>query len=124
LETATGAERAKLEKDSIEAQRKYEDAANRYRDEYQQASDAMIKQIHSDLSQELKRLADERGLDVIHAHPIHPARDLQDERWTEMTRIEHLLRSQAMVPIYLRDGVDLTAELVERLNARYDREDK
>lgn len=122
LATATGDDKVRLANEMIEARRKFEDAERTLRETLDKEAADHLKGLYADIAAAVKALADERGLDVVYAHPGHPVRMFEQSKENPQAAIDLLLRPQAVQPLFLRDEVDLTAEVVKRLNAKADRE--
>lgn len=92
--------------------------------ELDKESAIILRELHSEIVAVIEALADERGLDVVYGVPGHPRRMFEQIQGGEGSVLELQLGSKALTPIFLRNEVDLTAEVVKRLNARADREKK
>jgi Skp family chaperone for outer membrane proteins len=123
MEAATGEEKAKLSIDLIEARRKYEDAERTLKETIDKEAADHLKGLYADITTAVRAVADERGLDVMYSHPAHPARMFEQSKDNPQLAIDLVLRPPALQPMFLRDEVDLTAEVVKRLNAKADREE-
>ena len=124
LATADGEEKAKLEKEIRDGRRKFDDSESEFKAELDREATAHLKELYADISGLIEKLAQERGLDVVYAYPAHPKRVFDQNKGREQQIIDLQLRATAVTPLFLRDELDLTAELVKRLNAKADREKK
>lgn len=124
VEEADAEDRPKLEKELREGRRLFEDSESTFKSDLDKEASAILKELHADVCGMIERLADERGLDVVYGYPAHPKRAFEQNKGSEQSIIDLQLRATAAMPLYLRDEVDLTAELVRRLNAKADREKK
>lgn len=124
VESATGDEKNRLTDEMTEARRKFEDAQKTFQQEIDRESATHLKELYAEISTAIGQMAAERQLDAVYAHPGHPQRVIDQAKDNPMQAMDLLLRPSAMHPLYLKDSVDMTADLVERLNAKYDREEK
>lgn len=124
LATADGEEKAKLEKEIREGRRKFDDTESELKAGLDKEAATHLKELYADISGLTEKIADERGLDVVYAYPAHPKRVFDQHKGREQQIIDLQLRATAITPLFLRDEVDLTSELVRRLNAKADREKK
>jgi hypothetical protein len=106
----------------IAAQRAFEDAERETKTRHEEIWVDYLKACHGDIYPVLRELAKEKGIDAIHGYfaPFDEA----GVKGIEKSAIEHFFRSPNVNLLYLDKAVDLTDELLERLNAKYEAERK
>jgi Skp family chaperone for outer membrane proteins len=115
--TAQGDRKIELEQEAVELQRKFEDEERGIRQDLDRRAAGALRQMHQEFTRVIERVAKERNLDVVHAYPAKP--DRPPERMPEAQYLDMFFRPPAMTPLYLKDGVDLTNEVVSRMNKAY-----
>jgi hypothetical protein len=63
----------------------------------------------------MTEFAKDRGLDVVEAFPAAPTPD--EKRTPQVAQL--MLQTPALVPFYLKPELDVTDEIIERLNKKY-----
>ena len=116
-ETTTGPERDAATRELVVLRRKFEDGESKMKFELDHESTKILVELYENIDAELKLLAEDRQLDAIYGHPSHPVRTKAEQKANPQLYIDVMLRASAIQPLYLRDSVDLTGELVKRLNA-------
>lgn len=106
------------------AAKKYNEAATAHTADVQKKAIDLWAELYADVSSAVRQIADERQLDVVYAFTLHPDRPVKVAGFNPEHKGATLLGKEQTQPLYLRDEVDLTAELVKRLNAKADREKK
>jgi Skp family chaperone for outer membrane proteins len=115
--TAQGERKIELEQEVVETQRKFEDEERGIRQDLDRRAADVLRQMHQEFARVIEQVARERNLDVVHAYPAKP--DHPPERMPEAQYLDMFFRPPAMTPLYLKDGVDLTTEVVSRMNKAY-----
>lgn len=118
IEAATGQEKTRLEQVALDARRNYEDAERSVKEELDKASNEELVKLFGEINKAIRELAEEKQLDAVYIHPVHPDRGMEEAKNTPQLFIDMMLRASAMQPIYLRESVDLTDEVVKRLNSK------
>jgi Skp family chaperone for outer membrane proteins len=95
---------SEIKKIDAEAQKELTDASNN-----------TIVQVYEQIKSAIRELAEERGLDVVECFPA--ASRVEDERSPQVAQL--MLQTPALIPFYLRPDVDLTQDVIERVNKRY-----
>lgn len=108
-------QKRKLENDIVTARRQMEDLDRTAQRELADRSQKIVVEIYKDLNLVTAALAKEYELDAVLAHPANPNAIVPAE-------IEALLRSPGMVPLFVDKGSDFTAEVLKRMNAKFDEE--
>ncbi len=111
---ATGKDKLLAEKELVEAQRKYEDADRRHRTFLETFSQKQLSAMYTVCQKEIATLAKEYKLDVVYFCPITPK--YLPQKADEPAKVNLYFQPTAMMPVYLNDGMDITKELLERLN--------
>lgn len=112
---AFGEEQVKLAAELRDAGRKFEDAERDAVAAVDKESLAALVELQAEFAREIEGLARERQLDVVYAHPISLDRMLGELGKTTQA-MDMYFRPHGMQPLYLKAGVDLTGDLIGRLN--------
>jgi len=118
---ATGAEQDKLGLELRDVARKLEDTDRALRTEVEKEANASLMEMQADFAREFEAMARERQLDVIFAHPSNFEKLFAEAGKTQQT-LQMYFQPSALQPMYLRAEMDLTGELLDRLNKRYSAE--
>jgi Skp family chaperone for outer membrane proteins len=118
VEGAAGQEKTRLEQVALDARRNMEDAERTIKEELDKLANDELKKLYSDITTVIRELAEEKQLDAVYVHPAHPERGYEEAKQAQHSFIDIMLRASAMQPIYLRDSVDMTGEVLKRLNAK------
>jgi Skp family chaperone for outer membrane proteins len=118
VEGATGQEKTRLEQVALDARRNFEDTERSIKEELDKLANVELLKLFSEITAAVRVLAEEKQLDAVYIHPVHPDRGMEEAKATPQLFIDMMLRASALQPIYLRDSVDLTGELLKRLNAK------
>lgn len=116
LAGATGKEKTEAEKDLIEAQRKLEDADRKHRAYLESFSQKQLALMYTQCQKEIANLAKEYKLDVVYFCPVTPKYLPQGAE--DPNKVNLYFQPNALIPVYLNDGMDLTQELLQRLNQK------
>lgn len=112
--TAAGDDKARLDREVVEAQRTFEDAERAARTELDRDSAKALADFYKICQAELAAMAKEMNLDVVYFCPVTP-HDIAGKPLPPH-QVDLFFRPPALMPVYLKDGVDLTADLLDRLN--------
>lgn len=112
--TAAGEDKTRLDREVVEAQRTYEDAERNARTEIDRDSAKILGEFYKRCQAEVATMAKEMNLDVVYFCPITP--HAIADKALAMPQMELFFRPPALMPVYLKDGVDLTSDLLDRLN--------
>lgn len=115
--TAQGDRKLELEQEAVEVQRKFEDEERGVRQDLDRRATEVLRQMHQEFALAIEQVAKERNLDVVHAYPAKP--DRPPEGMPEARYLDMFFRPPAMTPLYLKDGVDLTNDVVSRMNKAF-----
>jgi Skp family chaperone for outer membrane proteins len=118
MEGSTGQERSRLEQVALDARRNFEDAERTAKAEIERTTNEELKKLFNDITLAIREMAEEKQLDAVYIHPVNPAHGLEESKANPQLFIDMMMRASAMQPIYLRDSVDLTGELLKRLNSK------
>ncbi len=118
MEGATGQEKTRLEQVALDARRNLEDSERTFKEELDKLANVELLKLFKDINAAIHELADEKQLDAVYIHPVHPDRGLEEAKNTPQLFIDMMLRATALQPVYLRDTVDMTAELLKKLNTK------
>jgi Skp family chaperone for outer membrane proteins len=118
MEGAAGTERNRLEQVALDARRNFEDAERTAKADLDRMANDELKKLYSDITTVIKELAEEKQLDAVYLHPAHPERGYEEAKQAQHTFIDLMLRTNALQPVYLRDSVDMTGEVLKRLNSK------
>lgn len=121
LQRATGDDRDKLATEMRDVSRKMEDADRDLRSAVDKEAQAALAEMQGDFARELEAMARERQLDVIYGHPANYEKLFAASGKTQAT-LQMYFQPPAMQPLYMRAEMDLTKNLIERLNASYEAE--
>lgn len=111
---AGGDDKIRLDREAVEAQRTFEDAERTARTEIDRDAAKALADFHKACQAEIAALAKELNLDVVYFCPVTP-RDIADKPLAA-PQLDLFFRPPATMPVYLKDGVDLTNDLLDRLN--------
>jgi Skp family chaperone for outer membrane proteins len=120
--TAAGDARAELEREAVAALEKYQDTEKKTRADIDSQSARVLRTLHHQVSDIVAGLARERNLDAVYAYPASGTRGLTAEQRDSTLFFDMYFRPPAMAPIYVRDSVDLTDEVLRRMDALYEAE--
>lgn len=112
--TAAGDDKARLEREVIDAQRTFEDAERTARADLDRDSGKILAEFSKRCHAEVAAMAKDLNLDVVYFCPITPL-GLADKQLAP-PQLDLYFRPPALMPAYLKNELDLTGELVERLN--------
>lgn len=112
---AVGEEQVKLAVELRDAGRKFEDAERDAVAAVDKEALAALVELQAEFAREVEALARERQLDVVYAHPVRLDKMLDDMGKTTQT-MDLYFRPHGMSPLYMRADVDLTGDLLARLN--------
>lgn len=112
LAGATGGDRAGLERDLVKSQRELEDLDREARREVEGLQRKLIALLYKDVARAVAEVAKENGLDAVHTYTTSPGT-------ADPVQIHGLLAAPA-APIYVRPDADFTADVLKRMNKRYE----
>jgi hypothetical protein len=112
---AVGEDQIKLAAELRDAGRKFEDAERDAVVAVDKESLASLVELQAEFAREVEALARERQLDVVYAHPMHPDKMFASMGKTTQT-MDLYFRPNGTQPLYMRADVDLTGDLLARLN--------
>lgn len=112
---AVGEEQIKLAADLRDAGRKFEDAEREAMTAVDKEAQASLVELYEDFSREIEALARERQLDVVYGHPVKFEK-MFAEVGKSSQALDLYFRPNGLQPLYLKAGVDLTGDLLARLN--------
>jgi Skp family chaperone for outer membrane proteins len=95
---------SEIKKIDAEAQKELTDASN-----------ATIVLVYEQIRTAIRELAEDRGLDVVEVFPA--ASKPEDERSPQVAQL--MLQTPALMPFYLRSEVDMTQDVIDRVNKKY-----
>jgi Skp family chaperone for outer membrane proteins len=110
-----GDEKRRLETDIVTARRRMEDLDRTAQRDLADRSQKIVAEIYKDLHAVAAAVAKEHGLEAVLLHPANPSTTVPAE-------VEALLRSPAAAPLFIDNGNDFTAEVLKRLDAKFDEE--
>jgi Skp family chaperone for outer membrane proteins len=114
LATATGPDRAEVERDLVKSQRELEDLDREARREVEGLQRKLIALLYKDISRAVAEVAKENGLDAVHTYTAAPG--------TADPVLIHGLLAAPAAPLYVRPDADFTADVLKRMNKRYEAE--
>lgn len=112
LAGATAADRAGLERDLVKSQRELEDLDREARREVEGLQRKLIALLYQDVARAVAEVAKENGLDAVHTYTVSPGT-------ADPVQIHGLLAAPA-APVFVRPDADFTAEVLKRMNKRYE----
>ncbi len=115
---ATGEEQEKLALELREVSRKLEDSDRTLRGAVDKEAEAALVEMQADFAREIEGLARERQLDVVYGHPANFEKMFAAMGKTQQS-LQMYFQPTAVQPLYLRAEMDLTKDLIDRLNASY-----
>ena len=112
LAGATGGDRADRERDLVKCQRELEDLDREARREVEGVQRKLISLLYQDVARAVAEVAKENGLAAVHTYTASPGT-------ADPVQIHGLLAAPA-APIYVRPDADFTADVLKRMNKRYE----
>ena len=112
LAGATAGDRAERERELVKSQRELEDLDREVRREVEGLQRKLIALLYKDVARAVAEVAKENGLDAVHTYTASPGT-------ADPVQIHGLLAAPA-APIYVRPDADFTAEVLKRMNKRYE----
>jgi Skp family chaperone for outer membrane proteins len=112
LAGASAGDRAGLERDLVKSQRELEDLDREARREVEGLQRKLIALLYKDIARAVAEVAKENGLDAVHTYTAAPGT-------ADPVQIHGLLAAPS-APIYVRPDADFTAEVLKRMNKRYE----
>jgi Skp family chaperone for outer membrane proteins len=112
---AQGEDKVRLDREVIDLQRRFEDVERSIRVEIDREALTILEEFYNKAQKTLAALAEERNLDVVYFCPVTP-KYLGNIQGATQQKMDLYFRPPAMMPAYVRDGIDLTSELIEKLN--------
>ncbi|HVK16924.1 MAG TPA: OmpH family outer membrane protein [Fimbriiglobus sp.] len=112
LAGATGGDRADRERDLVKCQRELEDLDREARREVEGVQRKLIALLYQDVARAVAEVAKENGLAAVHTYTASPGT-------ADPVQIHGLLAAPA-APIYVRPDADFTADVLKRMNKRYE----
>jgi Skp family chaperone for outer membrane proteins len=120
---ATGEARTGLEQEAAVVLTKFQAAEKKARAEIDGRSLAILTAIHRQFRAVITEVARERNLEAVYAYPAPvPPPTGPAEPFETHAAMDFYFRPPAMTPVYLRGSVDLTSEVLRRMDALYDAE--
>jgi Skp family chaperone for outer membrane proteins len=114
--TKDQAERADLEREQLKLRQQIETMDSELNRDLNARASKILLALHKQISAVLKEVAAERGLAAVYAYPMYPETD--DPKIAEV-----LLKPTALYPLYLDRALDVTDEVLKRLNDKFDKID-
>ena len=118
VQKATGEEQEKLALELREVSRKLEDSDRTLRTEVDKEAQGALVEMQADFAREIEAMARERQLDVVYGHPANFGKLFAAMGKTQAS-MQMYFQPTGMQPLYLRAEMDLTKDLIDRLNASY-----
>ncbi len=120
MSKADEVEKDRLSKEVLKARRKFEDAERTVREDLDTRSKAYLKSLYDEVNRLIAELAKERNLDFVFGAPL--SLEQNPEPKNETAYLDMYFRPPAVNALYVRDSVDLTGEILKRMNAAFDAE--
>ena len=112
LARAVGGERAAGERELLKSQRELEDMDREARREVEGLQRKLIALLYQDIARAVAEVARENELAAVHTYTVSPGT-------TDAVQIHGMLAASA-APIYVRPDADFTADVLKRMNKRYE----
>jgi Skp family chaperone for outer membrane proteins len=123
LETKEMSEEQRVELDTqlTEYKRKIEDIHNEAKRASIKKNETHMVIVYKELSELARRYAKEHDLDVVFHYNDVPT---EDPAYFKPTNVSRKINSGTVVPLYIREGVDITNDMIAQLNDAYRAETK
>ncbi len=115
---ATGEDAAKIGSELVDLSRKFEDADRTLHAAVDKAAQAALVEMQAEFAREIEAMARERQLDVVYGHPANFEKVFATAGKNAATA-QMYFQPAGMQPLYMRAEMDLTPELLDRLNKSY-----
>ncbi len=104
-----------LQEQALATQKRIEAIDKEAQQQLTERSNGTIVEVYTQIRSVIEALAKDRGLDVIEAFPAPTVPE--EERSPQVAQL--MLQSPALMPFYVKRELDLTDEVIERLNKKY-----